>query len=387
MSRTKVEKNIAWDDKRECYYVTLYFGKQPDGKIPKKYVTTTNKKEAQRILRDHNKLMEAGTAVVPVQKTLVEYATEYINFKSLSLSETTIYGYKNILQNHLAPYFAGKTVQDIKAKDIQDYITEKASKGKISLQSIKKHVAFLDSVLENAYKGGIINDNPAKRLEKIKTPSGKMECLNASEISALCERFTGTQLEVPVKLAAYLGLRRGEVLGLKWEHVDFENSILYINNTRTQAGKNTIEKEPKTERSIRQLYLTPELITLLRQQKEKQRKILTKDMTPHEYVVFMDNGRPFKPNYLTEAFSKHLAKQGIKHIRFHDLRHSFASIANDAGITMSEISSAMGHSNINTTSTVYTHEFSKTKTKAVSAVAMCIEQAKTVGYTCERSPL
>ena len=112
---------------------------------------------------------------------------------------------------------------------------------------------------------------------------------------------------------------------------------------------------------------------------------MVKNQAMTDYVAFMDNGRPFKPNYLSECFRNHLLSNGYKAIRFHDLRHSFASIANDAGISMNEISSAMGHSNISTTSEIYTHEFSKTKTKAVNAVSQCISQAKTTGNTYNNS--
>ena len=384
MSRKKIEKNIAWDDIRELYYITLYFGKQADGKAVKKTVTATSKKEAQKILREHNRKMEAGTAVVPNKTTFEAYAKDFIAYKALSLSETTIYGYDNILKNHLAPYFDRKNLQDITTKDIQDYITAKAKTG-ISLQSIKKHIALLYSVLQSAYRSRIINENPIDRMERVKASSSKMACMNALEVAELCSSFSGSQLELPVKLAAYLGLRRGEVLGLKWEHIDFENAILHIDNTRTQAGTATIEKQPKTERSIRQLHISPELIHLLNEQKNKQARLNRHSKTPQEYVVTMENGKPFKPNYLSESFHKHLVKHGFKLIRFHDLRHSFASIANNAGTSLRDISEAMGHSNISTTSDIYTHEFSQTKTKAVNAVALSIESAKTAGNSCSNN--
>ena len=381
MSRMKIEKNIAWDDVKKKYYVTLYFGKDDSGTIIKKTVTTTNKKEAQSILREHNKKMEAGTAVVPNKTILVDYARECIEYKALTLSQTTIYGYRNILKNHITPYFKKKSIQDITPKDIQDYITTKASTG-ISLQSVKKHVALLYSVFQNAYRSRIINENPIDRLERIKAPSSKMECMNALETADLCSSLIGTQLEVPVKLAAYLGLRRGEVLGLKWGHVDFDNGIIHICNTRTEAGNTVIEKQPKTERSLRQLQLTPELVDLLKRQQKKQVTLSRWTHETQDYVVTMDNGKAFDPNYLSEAFHKHLVKNGYKQIRFHDLRHSFASIANSAGTSLRDISEAMGHSNISTTSDIYTHEFSQTKAKAVNAVALSIEHAKSPGNSC-----
>ena len=144
-----------------------------------------------------------------------------------------------------------------------------------------------------------------------------------------------------------------------------------------------IEKQPKTERSLRHLQLTPELVDLLKGQQQKQVTLSLWTHEPQDYVVTMDNGKAFDPNYLSKAFHKHLVKNGYKQIRFHDLRHSFASIANNAGTSLRDISEAMGHPNISTTSDIYTHEFSQTKAKAVNAVALSIEHAKSPGNSCQ----
>ena len=372
MSRIKVEKNIAWDDKRECYYVTLNYGKGKDGKNKKEQVTCSSKKDARAILKEHLRKMEAGSAVIPAKDTLADCTKAFIEYKATMLAESTIYGYTNIWKNHIVPYFGSKRIQDVTAKDIQDYISVKANSD-LSMATVKKHTALLYSVFKNAYMTRLINENPLDRLERVKAKSEKFECMNAVEIAQLCRSVKGTQLELPVMLAAYMGLRRGEILGLKWEHIDFETRTLSIENTRTMVGKNVVEKAPKTEKSTRLLHLADPLIPVLLMQHAKQ-KLQPNICT--DFVVTMDNGRPFKPNYLTESFHKHLCKNNMKLVRFHDLRHSFASIANESGMLMNDISSAMGHSSISVTSGIYTHEFSKKKIKAVNAVAICIENAK-----------
>lgn len=372
MSRIRIETNIAWDDKRKRYYVTLNYGKGEDGKNKKKVVTCSSKKEARQILKEHNKQMEAGTAVIPAKDTLADCTKAFIDYKATTLEKTTIYGYTNIWKNHIVPYFGNKRIQDVTAKDIQDYISAKAKAG-LGMTSVKKHVALMYSVFKNAYMTRLINENPIDRLERVKAKAEKFECMNAAEIAQLCQSVAGTQLELAVMLAAYMGLRRGEILGLKWEHVDFDTATLSIENTRTMVGKDVVEKAPKTEKSTRQLQIAAPLLPVLKQQLVKQQKHPDKC---NDFVVTMDNGRPFKPNYLSEAFLIHLRKNGMKLVRFHDLRHSFASIANESGMLMNEISAAMGHSNISVTSGIYTHEFSAKKTKAVNAVAMSIENAK-----------
>ena len=370
MSRNNVEKNIAWDNVRNCYYVTLNYGKDNDGKYIKNTVTCKSKREARIILREHHKKMEAGTAVLPAKDTLADCVRTYIDFKETMLSQSTIYGYRNICNNHIVPFFKNKRIQEITTRDIQAYITAKM-KSNLSASSVKKHIALLYSVFKNAYNARLVNENPIDRLERMKAKSSKLDCMNTQEIAELCLSVDGTQLEIPVLLACYLGLRRGEILGLKWEHIDFVHATLTVDNTRTMVGSNIIEKLPKTERSLRQLHLDSYLVQVLLAHKNRQSKTLD-----HDYVVTMKNGKPFKPNYLSEAFHKHLLKHNMKLVRFHDLRHSFASIANAGGTPMNAISAAMGHSNISVTSGIYTHEFSTKNTTAVTAVAMCIESAK-----------
>lgn len=376
MARKRVDKNIAFDDERKLFYVTLSFGKGPDGKYKKSTVTAHTKSEAKAILKEHQKKKAAGTATPPIKDTLADVTKAYIDYKSLSLAVSTIYGYRNIWKNHIAPYFGKKKIQDVTAKDIQDYASVTARSG-LSPNTVKKHIDLLSAVFQNAYMNRMVTENPIERMERFKTKKVAKKCMNSSELRVLFETLSGSNLRIPVMLAACLGLRRGEVLGLKWEHIDFEHRVLSVENTRTKVGDQIVEKQPKTEKSIRQLALSDELVSALYEHKKEQakRRECSHAYLVTDYVVTMENGKPFSPNYLSDSFQCHLKKYGFRQVRFHDLRHSFASIANEAGASMYEISSAMGHSNIGVTSSIYTHEFSQTKAKAVNAVADSIRSA------------
>lgn len=374
MARKTKEKNISWDDQKKCYYVTLYFGTKENGKPDRGYATTTSLKEARQILKEHNRKKAAGIAVPPVKNTLSDVTRDFIAYKATSLAETTIHGYTNIYKNHIQPYFKSKPIQEVNTKDIQDYVAAKAKT--LSMNSVKKHIDLLYSVFQNAYNTRIINENPIARMEPFRGQKPKMQCMDASEITKLCQSVSGTNLEIPVLLAAFLGLRRGEIAGLRWQDIDFENAVIHIENTRTKAGGKLVEKTPKTERSNRQLLLPEELSAILQEHKRKQTVILRCHEQTHDYVVTGRGGKPCSPNYISESFHHHILKNGFKPVRFHDLRHSFASIANEAGTKMSDISSAMGHSSIAVTSSIYTHEFAQTKAKAVSAVASMISTPK-----------
>lgn len=372
MGRIKVSRNISKDEERGLYYVCLNLGKDETGKYIKTYVTTTTKAQAKEVLKKHEMERAAGKTVLPNKISLAEATEKYIAYKELHLAETTIYGYRKILNNHIKPYFAEKPLQSVSLQDIQNYEIFKSKT--LSMSSVKKHIELLKSVFQDACRKSLINENPLLLMERRPKGSRWRECMNAQEASELCASVEGTYLEAPVVLAVYLGLRRGEVLGLRWSDVDFEAGILHIANTRTKAGGKVIEKEPKTEKSNRVMLMSPPVISALKNTFARRgaNRRADRKYVDSGYVVTKPDGSPFSPNYLSEAFHKHVLKLNMKHIRFHDLRHSFASIANEAGTPMNEISSAMGHANIGVTASVYTHEFSQTKCVAVNAVAQRI---------------
>lgn len=383
MARKTIEKNIALDDERELYYVTLQWGKNKDGKYEKTTKTAHSKKEARRILREHERERAAGTAIAPVKLTLVDAVEAYIRYKALDCEKTTVYGYENILKNHIKPFFGETQIQQVSVQMLQEFRINEADKG-LSKNSISKYFALLYSVFKDACNKEIISKNPVALMERVAAKKAEREYLNTAETAALCKSVKGTKLELPVTLAVYLGLRRGEVMGLRWEDIDFDTGVLRIENTRTKAGGDVIVKDPKTEKSRRAFQMSDEVRRVLlearenqKQQKEKQRKY-----DDSGYVVVRDDGSPFSPNYLSDIFREHVISMGMKPIRFHDLRHAFASIANSAGVAMGEISATMGHSSQSITATIYTHDFVEKKTVAVNAVAAEIAKAKMIREAC-----
>ena len=382
MARQKIDKNIAYDDVRKLYYVTLVWGIQPNGKYKKTTKTTRNKKEAKQILKEHEKAMAAGTAVAPVKETLAEIVDQYLDYKSLDLEKTTMGGYRNIAK-HIHGYFGKTPIQEVTVQKLQKYRVDKTREG-LGQSSIKKHFELLYSVFKDACNKEIVAKNPVAMMDRIVPKKKEHVFMTTEEIAALCESVVGTKLELPVILAVYLGLRRGEVTGLRWIDLDFDAGIVYIRNTRTKVGSVIVEKEPKTAKSKRVLGMSNEVRRVLLKAQNEQLEIKAKHKRYIDsgFVFTRRDGSPFSPNYLSDIFREHLKKHGMKQIRFHDLRHAFASIANSAGVPMGEISATMGHSNIGVTATIYTHDFVKEKVVAVNAVAEAIAKEKTTKEAC-----
>ena len=182
-----------------------------------------------------------------------------------------------------------------------------------------------------------------------------------------------------MKLAGYLGLRRSEICGLKWENVDLENGTISICQARTTIGGVTINKGPKTSSSVRTLGISglSDLEDILRSMWEEQhrRRLADPRFNPDGFVLVHADGQPYAPDYVSGWFTRFVRAHGLPYLTLHGLRHSFASAANELHIPLFKISKALGHSNTSVTSQVYTHLFDDTQSEVLSQVASAIECA------------
>lgn len=173
-----------------------------------------------------------------------------------------------------------------------------------------------------------------------------------------------------MRLAAYLGLRRSEITGLRWRCVDLKAKVVLIQEVRTEVGGQEVLKEPKTRRSLRRLGISgcTELLA------ELERAWATrKSDDPAEFVLLRPDGTPPSPDLLTRQMARLTEKNHLPKITLHGLRHSFASIANSQHIPMHDISHILGHSSITVTSTIYTHLFDETESSTLRTVAKAIQ--------------
>jgi integrase len=245
----------------------------------------------------------------------------------------------------------------------------------LSNNTIRKHYDLLKEVLKQAVKDEKILKNPIDKIEPIKTQRNEMNFYSVEQLKKLLSVVKNDRMEIVIVLAAMLGLRREEIAGLKWGSIDLEGKIITISEARTQAGKKTVEKGTKNRSSYRTLYIPDELIELLTKVKaiqESQKAILGEAYKDEGYVVAWENGEPFRPNYLSDLFKKIIDNNKFPAIRLHDLRHTFASISNELGTNLYDISKALGHSQVGTTSQVYTHVFDTIHKKAISKIADAI---------------
>ena len=372
MARKVVERNIAYDDVKKVYYVSFDYGKDSAGKRIKKNQTFEKKKDAQTALKKFEGDKIKQNLVFPSSATFEEWLTYWLNdIKAIKCEETTLYGYKNIINNHLIPKLGKYKIQELNVTIINKYFSSKIADG-LSQNTIRKHYDILKDTLNAAVDEERILKNPLDKIEPIRVKRQEKNFYSLEQLKALFSIVENDRMEIVVKLAGILGLRREEIAGLKWDNIDLDNNTITIAEARTQAGKKTVEKGTKNRSSHRTLHLPNDINTLLKTIKDKQQEqknLLGEGYINNNYVMAWENGEPYRPNYLSDLFKKIIDDNSLPPLRLHDLRHTFASIANDIGISLYDISKALGHSQIGTTSQIYTHMFDKTNKKAIDKVA------------------
>ena len=234
-----------------------------------------------------------------------------------------------------------------------------------------------------------IPQNIAMKVDGPRKNSFQPTFLDAEQMQKLFEIVKGTRLELPVLVAAFYGLRRGEVLGLKWDAIDFNRGTLTIKRTVTEATidgtMKIIEQDSaKTKSSLRTLPLVGSFRDYFQKVKEAQElnKKVCGNCYNYDYdgYVFVNElGERMRPNYLTEYFPKYIAKHGMPKMRFHDLRHSCASmlLAND--VPLKQIQEWLGHSDISTTANIYDYKSKLTSANVMDNV-LTLPETEAVGW-------
>jgi integrase len=324
------------------------------------------RREAEAFLLEINTQLNNNTFVplkkITVKEYLEEWITEYVE---TNLKKSTISSYTSIIRLHITPMLGNIELQKLTSSHIDNFYSQKIKsgrldgKGGLSNKSVLYIHRILTEALDHATKKGKIVSNPIKKITNIpKAQKYKAQIYEANEIIQLLETTKDSDIECPIVLAALCGLRRGEVLGLKWNNVDFENSVIKINNQLISTDDGFYFDTPKTESSIRNIFPAASVFKILEIHKLKQSdyKKAFKDKYMDEGLVYCNNdGTPVNPKSFSKRFSYFLKKNNLKHIRFHDLRHSYASLSLKLGSQLKVTSEILGHSNINITADTYTH--------------------------------
>lgn len=290
-------------------------------------------------------------------------------------AETTVNGYWNIIRNHIRPALGAVRLSRLSPELINGYYQWLGAEKGLSPNTIRKHHVLLHTALKAACRQGVLPANPAQRATPPQAASTDVQYYTPARLGRLLREVEGLPLELPVRLACCLGLRRSELLGLRWRDVDLQAGLLSVRWVRTTVGYRVVEKAPKTADSCRTMSIRAldGLLGLLRRLRAVRRQGGI-PCSPDDYLVLNADGEPWHPNALSMDLAHFVEQRQLPPITFHGLRHTFASMANSARVPMYQISRAMGHSSPNITQRIYTHLFDQTHGEVLAAVADTISR-------------
>ena len=378
MARKAVERNIAYDDQRKLYYVSMELGRDENGKRIKQYRTFPTLAAARNGLRDFHagleRERELERKLAPAQELDLSHWLEYWmdSIVRPNRAETTVYAYQKIIDNHIDPALGTVPLKRLTPKMVQEYYTETQRANGLSSNTMRRHHDLLSSALRSAVRQDVIPASPMERVEPPRVRTAESYFYNNQELKLLYQKIEGNILELAVKLAGSLGMRREEICGLKWENVDLQRHLVLIREARTAYGANIVQKETKNRASVRTLYLPDEVYLLLEQEQARQQQercLQSPTYNPTDHVILDAKGAPYSPNALSLAFTRFVRKNDLPRLTFHGLRHTFATIASCQGASLFDIGKALGHSTPATTGRIYTHLVDRTHEELVQRVS------------------
>lgn len=361
--------------------VNLY---DENGKRKPKWIDTQlpergNKRNAEKLLAEY--LAEYNKMNIPYsQLTVADYFTQWLIDIQTEVKQNTYRSYYGNMTNHIIPYFQQNKIQlqELTPFDLEDYYKSKLqpnskmkSESALSATTIKHHHQNISKALTDAVRKGLILANPAASARTPKAEKFKGEFLNRKQVNELLLLFKGNVVELPVLLCSVYGLRRSEVLGLKWHNVDFESKSITIAETLQQGTHGDYTDTPKTDSSYRTLPMTNEVYNSLKTAKNLQnerQKLMGNYYVQSDYVCTWQDGNVISPNYLTRTFKSVISKSNLPQIRLHDLRHSAASNLLDMGFSVVQVADWLGHSSSATTLNFYAHAEKRSKMEIANAL-------------------
>ena len=356
-------------EKNGKFYMVL--NTQVNGKRKLKWISTGltvkgNKRRAEQLLRETLQAYESGQKKATPDVLFGDYLRSWLDGVRRKVDEVTYQGYEVLALRQVVPWFEKRGVKlaDVTLELLQEYVDEKASSGRkdgmggLSPRSLRLHKNILFQTLTEAVKGGLLPSNPCQHVVLPKSVRYESHFYTADQLNQFFQAIRDEPLYPLLKITAIYGLRRSEVLGLKWDSIDFDAGTVTIRHTVSKVTTAVEKDKTKNATSYRSFPLTEEARTIFQtaQAEEKEnRRLCGRQYQENDYVFKWDDGRPYSPDYITKKFPALLKAHGMPHIRLHELRHSCASLLINAGFTLKDVQEWMGHADIKMTANIYGH--------------------------------
>ena len=377
-------------EKNGMFYVVLNY-RDENGKRKTPWISTNlpvkgNKKRAENFMLDVRRnfvppnvqRIEEREAMQKGDILFTDFLLKWLRVAKSTVKLTKYASYEMMATRIIIPYFETLNIKlmELTTEDIQEFYS--AQLERVSANTVIHYHAVIHRALKYAVKIKTIQSNPAVNVERPRKEKFIGSFYDKKEINTLFDIIQGHPLEVAIKLAAFYGLRREEIIGLKWTAIDFENNTLTIQHTVTECnldGKHieVASDTAKTDSSLRTMPLVTNFREMLLAKKEKQehyRKLCGRSYCKEylDYIFVNEMGERWKPRYLSDGFKRILEQNGLRRIRFHDLRHTCASLLLANNVPMKKIQEWLGHSDFSTTANIYAHLDFQSKISSAEAM-------------------
>lgn len=345
-----------------------YYVLTPEGTRKRRFVYGRTFEECHAKLVEMKAKTAHGIPLGVKAWTLERYLHHWLTeVAAQRLRPTTIAGYETVIRVHLVPALGHKKLTSLTPQDVRRLLAAKRDAG-LSVRMVQYIHAVLRNALQHAVREELVTRNVAK-LVQVEAPDYDVgKGLTITQAQRLLETVKNTRWHTLYVLALMLGLRRGELLGLRWSDIDLNNATLTVRQNLVRVAGQLRIQAPKTRRSRRTLPLPPQVITALRAHRARQAKerlAAGSSWADNDLVFTTALGTPIEPRNLNRHFYSIRAKAGLPDVRFHDLRHTCLTLLLSLGTPPHIAQAIAGHAHIDVTMMIYAHTGMKEQTEAL----------------------
>jgi len=342
----------------ESWQITVYMGTGPDGKYRRHFETIHGRKgDAQKRLNELLVNLEKGIYTPPRRLTVASHLHNWLEgYVKTNCSQRTLDGYQSIIEIHLIPALGHVQIKHLHPQAIQSYYGKACER--LSPRTVYKHHRLLSQALKYAVRQDYLSKNPCELVDPPSWKAKPMRTLTPWEVEILFDVAKDSPVYPATYTAVSTGLRQAELLGLRWRDIDLDMLSISVNQVLYKRRGVCQIKEPKTRHSRRRVAMTPKLALFLREYQTERESLywqLGQPLTLDSLVFGSPEGKPLDPSLLSHEFARIAKLAGLAGVRFHDLRHTFASLMLLRGGKPKVISEALGHSSVAFTMDVYSH--------------------------------
>jgi integrase len=354
--------------RRGRFRIVVEAGKDPATGKRKRIVRyfEGRKSEAEDYMAELLAQVNTGTYVKPTRITVAEWLKQWIDSRT-DLAPKTQEDYRSYIEKHLIPALGAIPLDQLQPMHIDEYKKKELAK-KLSANSVNRYLTVLHAALKHAVEMRLLRDNPASHVRRPKVAKKEPRALSMEELQQLLAALEKDVLLYRVCMfTAFTGLRRSEVLGLKWANVDLADGAVYVRETRQRLKGRWVEKGPKSDAGLRRVPLSSTLVAMLKNIRAEQEARRGQPDYHNEDLVFCQpNGKPIWPSNFERRFRKAADAAGFPDFTFHGLRHTFATLLLKDGAYINVVQRLLGHEKPSTTIDLYGHALPGLQQEAVA---------------------